>query len=72
MSFHILLRFACLLGACALSGCASLSSPGLTTCDGTARRPANPHGSVLSPDPTATPQAATTTKVDPSQTGGCA
>jgi hypothetical protein len=72
MSFRILLRFTCLLGAGALSSCASLSSPDLPTCDGTARRPGNPHGSVLSPAPAATPQAATTTQALPAQTGGCA
>lgn len=65
------LRFL-LLSACALGGCASLSGPDLPTCDGTARRPANPHGSVLSPDPTTSPEAAAATEAEPAQTGGCA
>ncbi|MEN5146540.1 hypothetical protein [Brevundimonas diminuta] len=55
-----------------LSGCASPYRLDLPTCDGTARRPANPHGSVLSPAPTAAAQAATPTKAAPAQTGGSA
>lgn len=51
-----------LLGACAHGG-----DPALPTCDGMTRRPANPHGSVLTPtverpaEPVASPD-----------TGGCA
>ena len=40
----LLLAGLMLLGACAHRG-----DPALPTCDGTARRPANPHGSVLAP-----------------------
>jgi hypothetical protein len=52
-----------LLGACAHRG-----DPALPTCDGSARRPANPHGSVLAPrtEPQPVPEAVT------SDTGGCA
>jgi len=72
MSLRFLLPFVCLLGACALGGCASLSGPDLPTCDGTARRPANPYGSVLAPDSATSPQAAAATEADSAQTGGCA
>lgn len=46
-----------LLLAFALGGCVSLPSPDLAACEGAARRPANPHGSVLAPlsSPTASP-----------------
>jgi hypothetical protein len=59
----ILLAGLMLLGACAHRG-----DPALPTCDGSARRPANPHGSVLAPqtEPQSVPQAVT------SDTGGCA
>lgn len=51
-----------LLGACAHRG-----DPALPTCDGSARRPANPHGSVLAPrsEPPSIPE---TESLD---TGGC-
>jgi len=52
-----------LLGACAHRG-----DPALPTCDGSARRPANPHGSVLAPQ-TQPPSA---TEAVTSDTGGCA
>ncbi|GLK47737.1 hypothetical protein GCM10017620_07100 [Brevundimonas intermedia] len=58
----LLLASLLLLGACAHRG-----DPALPTCDGSARRPANPHGSVLTPaaerpaKPVASPD-----------TGGCA
>lgn len=57
-----------LLAVCALSGCASLPGPKLPTCDGAARRPANPYGSILPPAavPLATADAGTP------QSGGCA
>lgn len=51
MSLRLLLPFVCILGTCTLGGCASLPDPVLPTCDGAARRPANPHGSILSPEP---------------------
>ncbi len=69
MSFRIPLPFLCLLGACVLSGCASLIGADLPTCDGTARRPANPHGSILSPEPAPTAAAAVSTQTP--QAGGC-
>ncbi len=52
-----------LLGACTHRG-----DPALPTCDGSARRPANPHGSVLAPqtEPPSVPEAVS------SNTGGCA
>ncbi|MNV34136.1 hypothetical protein D3C71_1255420 [compost metagenome] len=52
-----------LLGACAHRG-----DPALPTCDGSARRPANPHGSVLAPQtqPHPVPEA-----ISP-DAGGCA
>lgn len=50
------------------AGCAH-GEPGLPTCDGLARRPANPHGSVL--DGTAvTPR--TPPVPSPASSGGCA
>lgn len=69
MSFRIPFPFLCLLGACALGGCASLPGPDLPTCDGTARRPANPHGSILSPEPAPMAAAAVGARTPPS--GGC-
>ncbi len=69
MSLRFPPPFIWILGVCALGGCASLSGPDLPTCDGTARRPANPYGSVLAP--ASTPQAAAATEAEPSQTGGC-
>lgn len=52
-----------LVGACAHRG-----DPALPTCDGSARRPANPHGSVLARQ-TEPPSPA---EAVPSATGGCA
>ena len=72
MSLRFLLPFVCLLGACALGGCAFLSGPDLPTCDGTARRPANPHGSVLSANPATSPQTAAAAGAEPAQSGACA
>jgi len=74
MSLRIMPSLVCALGACVLGSCASLPGPDLPTCDGKARRPANPHGSVLSPVP-APPAAAASGAVDagvPAQAGGCA
>ena len=65
------LRFL-LLAACALGGCASLSGPDLPTCDGTARRTANPYGSILSPDTTTATRAVAATEAEAPKTGGCA
>ncbi|UQV18943.1 hypothetical protein MU852_03485 [Brevundimonas albigilva] len=50
-----------------LAACAHRSDPALPTCDGSARRPANLHGTVLTPtaDRPAAPVAAP-------NTGGCA
>jgi len=59
-----------LLIAFAIGGCASLSSPDLSTCDGAARRPANPHGSILSPAPAPMTAADVGARTPPP--GGCA
>nr|WP_313391192.1 hypothetical protein [Brevundimonas diminuta] len=66
MSFRLLLPFVCILGTCALGGCASLPGPDLPTCDGAARRPANPHGSILSPGPALVAVAANDAGAHPS------
>ena len=52
-----------LLGACAHRG-----DPALPTCDGSARRPANPYGSVLAPQT----EPPSVTEAVSSDTGGCA
>ena len=59
----LLLAGLMLLGACAHRG-----DPALPTCDGSARRSANPHGSVLAPqtEPPSAPEAVS------SDAGGCA
>ena len=60
-----------------VGGCATLTADRLPVCDGQARRPANPYGSVLlppalaAPEPTADPVGTSTTPAD-SATGGCA
>ena len=59
----LLLAGLMLLGACAHQG-----DPALPTCDGSARRPANPHGSVLAPE-AAPPSAEAAADAG---TGGCA
>lgn len=60
-----------------LGGCAGLTADRLPVCDGHARRPANPYGSVLLPPAPAAPEPA----ADPADssgvptdgaTGGCA
>ncbi|MGH7025936.1 hypothetical protein [Brevundimonas sp.] len=72
MSLRLLLPSICALAACLLGSCASLPAPALPTCDGASRRPANPYGSVLSPEP-ATPQpTAATAEAEAPPTGGCA
>jgi hypothetical protein len=57
-----------LAGLMLLGACAHRGDPALPTCDGSARRPANPHGSVLAPH-TASPQAEAAADAE---TGGCA
>lgn len=44
-----------LLACAALGGCAGLAGPDLPVCDGAARRPANPHGSILMSPPASAP-----------------
>ncbi|MDI1281721.1 hypothetical protein [Brevundimonas sp.] len=79
MSHRLILMLAC----AALGGCAGLARPDLPVCDGAARRPANPHGSILlSPSAPApvlpTPPAASPPAPAPAPTspgdasGGCA
>lgn len=60
------LLFACL----ALGGCATSDAPSLPICDGAARRPANPHGSILAPAAPPTPDQPVEPTAPPS--GGCA
>lgn len=69
-------RLLLLASLAALGGCAHATGPDLPTCDGGARRPANPHGSVLAPSapapmsaPTSTP---TSTGAPAAPDGGCA
>lgn len=59
----LLLAGLMLLGACAHRG-----DPALPTCDGSDRRPANPHGSVLAPEAEPLPAQAAAD----AGTGGCA
>ncbi|QTN20862.1 hypothetical protein HZ989_07410 [Brevundimonas sp. AJA228-03] len=61
-------RFLLLAGLLLLGACAHRGDPALPTCDGSARRPANPHGSVLAPQ--AAPQP--TEPAIGSGAGGCA
>ncbi|WP_303699550.1 hypothetical protein [Brevundimonas naejangsanensis] len=64
-----------------VGGCASLTADGLPVCDGQARRPANPYGSVLlppAPPGLEQPVGHSTDPVEPPEshtdiaTGGCA
>lgn len=60
-----------------LGGCASLTADRLPVCDGQARRPANPYGSVLLPPAPTTAEPAADpvdSSVSPTggATGGCA
>lgn len=67
----MILRLIPLAGLLLLGGCAHDRGALLPTCDGSARRPANPHGSVLSPPaspPVAEPPSAPVTTPN----GGCA
>lgn len=57
-----------LIGLALLAGCAHQGEPELPVCDGSARRPANPHGSVLTLQAAARPPADN----DGSEAGGCA
>lgn len=57
-----------LAGLMLLAACAHRGDPSLPTCDGSTRRPANPHGSVLTPQ--AEPPAADAAVE--SEAGGCA
>jgi len=56
-----------------VGGCATLTADRLPVCDGQARRPANPYGSMLLP-PAAPAADAVGTSAAPadSATGGCA
>lgn len=58
-----------------LGGCAGLTADRLPVCDGQARRPANPYGSVLlppaAPEPAADPADSSGVPTD-GATGGCA
>lgn len=64
------MTYRCLLfaGLILLGGCAHRGDPALPTCDGSARRPANPHGSVLAPQTEASSASEATTP----NAGGCA
>ena len=60
-----------------VGGCAPLTADHLPVCDGQARRPATPYGSVLLPPAPAAPEAAADTAESPElptngATGGCA
>jgi hypothetical protein len=60
-----------------LGGCATLTADRLPVCDGQARRPANPYGSVLLPSALAAPEPAADSAESPGSptdgaTGGCA
>ncbi|MBA4807705.1 hypothetical protein [Brevundimonas sp.] len=59
-------------GLVLLGGCAHRSDPALPTCDGSARRPANPHGSVLAPRAEPRPAEAPVDVGADARTGGCA
>lgn len=61
------IRLIVIAGLLLTVGCAH-RDPSLPTCDGSARRPANPHGSVLAGSPMSTPAAA----APETRTGGCA
>lgn len=60
-----------------VGGCVTLTTDRLPICDGQARRPANPYGSVLLPPAPAAPEAAADSAESPElpangATGGCA
>lgn len=62
-----------ILGVAALVSACAHGDPALPVCDGLARRPANPHGSVLAA-PHTPPAAAGIDDAEssPRDTGGCA
>lgn len=65
-----LLLIALLLPA---GGCAAITGDPLPVCDGRARRPANPYGSVLAPPSLTEPETATETSTPADGApGGCA
>ncbi len=66
-SSSLLARKAGLLVLTLCAGCAHIDRP-LPVCDGASRRPANPHGSVLSPQSPAPPPVV----AEPPASGGCA
>lgn len=75
MTHRLILMLAC----AALGGCAGLARPDLPVCDGAARRPANPHGSILMSPLTPAPVLPTPPTGSPAAptspgavTGGCA
>ncbi len=60
-----------------VGGCGTLTADRLPVCDGQARRPANPYGSVLLPPASAAPEPApdpvgSSAAPADSATGGCA
>lgn len=56
-----------------LGGCAALTADRLPVCDGQARRPANPYGSVLLPPASVEPEPAEPAEPLPGSDGeGCA
>lgn len=57
-----------LIASVLLTAACAHREPALPVCDGSARRPANPHGSIL--DGTTVPAAPATAPAAP--TGGCA
>lgn len=65
-------RLILMLACAALGGCAGLSRPDLPTCDGSARRPANPHGSILVPSATTQAPPTSSPTAAPLSAGGCA
>lgn len=50
-------RVLVLLSALSLAACSTLSQQQAPVCDGKQRRPANPHGSVLTPSQASKPAA---------------
>ncbi|MBB5746551.1 hypothetical protein [Brevundimonas variabilis] len=61
-------RLILIAGLILVSGCVHRGGSDLPTCDGSARRPANPHGSVLAPQ--AEPRPASPVLM-PGAAGGC-
>lgn len=57
-----------LAGLMLLAACAHRGDPSLPICDGSARRPANPHGSIL----TAQPEPRSAEVAVSADAGGCA